>query len=79
LTDPLSLAKYPYVHGNPVNLTDPSGLFVFGGGSSSELAVASKISAILKAIYSASPLIIRAIGQTAGTVVKLAKLLSSAI
>jgi RHS repeat-associated protein len=27
LTDPLSLAKYPYVHGNPVNLTDPSGLF----------------------------------------------------
>ncbi|NEQ99797.1 MAG: hypothetical protein F6K30_24355 [Cyanothece sp. SIO2G6] len=28
LTDPLSLAKYPYVHGNPVNSTDPSGLLV---------------------------------------------------
>jgi len=24
---PLSLAKYPYVHGNPVNGVDPSGLF----------------------------------------------------
>ena len=31
MSDPLSLAKYPYVHGNPVNLTDPSGLFVGGG------------------------------------------------
>ncbi|MCC3595178.1 RHS repeat-associated core domain-containing protein, partial [Microcoleus sp. PH2017_28_MFU_U_A] len=28
LTEPLSLAKYPYVHGNPVNATDPSGLFL---------------------------------------------------
>lgn len=27
LDEPLLLAKYPYVHGNPVNLTDPSGLF----------------------------------------------------
>jgi RHS repeat-associated protein len=27
LTDPLSLAKYPYTQGNPVNATDPSGLF----------------------------------------------------
>jgi RHS repeat-associated protein len=27
MSDPLSLAKYPYVHGNPVNSTDPSGLF----------------------------------------------------
>ncbi len=27
MTNPLSLAKYPYVHGNPVNLIDPSGLF----------------------------------------------------
>jgi len=26
LTDPQSLAKYPYVHANPVNATDPSGL-----------------------------------------------------
>jgi RHS repeat-associated protein len=26
LTDPLSLTNYPYVHGNPVNATDPSGL-----------------------------------------------------
>jgi hypothetical protein len=27
LTDPLSLTNYSYVHGNPVNATDPSGLF----------------------------------------------------
>ena len=32
MREPLSLAKYPYGHGNPVNLTDPSGLFV-GYGS----------------------------------------------
>lgn len=30
LSDPLSLAKYPYVHGNPVNLTDPTGLYING-------------------------------------------------
>lgn len=29
MTEPLSLTKYPYVHGNPVNLTDPSGLFAY--------------------------------------------------
>ncbi|PSF35821.1 hypothetical protein C7H19_15470 [Aphanothece hegewaldii CCALA 016] len=27
-SEPLSLAKYPYVHSNPVNFTDPSGLFI---------------------------------------------------
>ncbi|MFP4253473.1 MAG: RHS repeat-associated core domain-containing protein [Halothece sp.] len=32
---PLSLAKYPYAHGNPVNLTDPSGLFVGYGNPKS--------------------------------------------
>ncbi|MEC4811700.1 MAG: RHS repeat-associated core domain-containing protein [Scytonema sp. PMC 1069.18] len=30
IIDPLSLAKYPYVHGNPVNMIDPSGLFGLG-------------------------------------------------
>jgi len=28
MMQPLSLAKYPYVHGNPVNATDPSGMLV---------------------------------------------------
>jgi len=30
MTNPLSLAKYPYVHGNPVNGVDPSGMFTIG-------------------------------------------------
>ncbi|MBZ8178553.1 RHS repeat-associated core domain-containing protein [Oscillatoria salina] len=29
MSEPLSLAKYPYVHGNPVNATDPSGLLAY--------------------------------------------------
>jgi len=28
MMQPLSLAKYPYVHGNPVNAIDPSGMFL---------------------------------------------------
>lgn len=31
MNDPLSLNGYSYVHGNPVNRTDPSGLFPIGG------------------------------------------------
>jgi RHS repeat-associated protein len=45
MREPLSLAKYPYAHGNPVNLTDPSGLFV-GYGST-----AVTISTILQTAY----------------------------
>jgi len=30
MMQPLSLAKYPYVHGNPVNGVDPSGMFTIG-------------------------------------------------
>lgn len=31
MQDPQSLHKYLYVHGDPVNMTDPSGLFGVGG------------------------------------------------
>ncbi len=43
LTEPLSLAKYPYVHGNPVNNTDPSGLLI------QETTVASSVQNTLQA------------------------------
>lgn len=49
MTEPLSIAKYPYAHGNPVNAIDPSGLFpeLTMGGLSNTLAVAG----ILAAMY----------------------------
>ncbi|NEP81417.1 MAG: hypothetical protein F6K39_26585, partial [Okeania sp. SIO3B3] len=49
LTDPLSLAKYPYVHGNPVNHTDPSGLLKFD----SQIAIA--VHSILSSIPTVAP------------------------
>ncbi|NEQ99906.1 MAG: hypothetical protein F6K30_24940 [Cyanothece sp. SIO2G6] len=49
LSDPLSLAKYPYVHGNPVNATDPSGLFKF------DTVVGPIIQSILNAIPTVTP------------------------
>ncbi len=61
LTEPLSRAKYPYVHGNPVNAIDPSGLFQEG-----ELGVTLKISEILNVLRPALPLI-RFVGRTART------------
>ena len=49
LSDPLSLAKYPYVHGNPVNATDPSGLLKLD-----TIAVLQAVSA-LHLLYRSSP------------------------
>ncbi len=41
MDEPLSLAKYPYVHGNPVNATDPSGLFKIGETSAAIQIIAA--------------------------------------
>jgi len=37
MMQPLSLAKYPYVHGNPVNGVDPTGMFLIAGETLREL------------------------------------------
>ncbi|MEH2294032.1 RHS repeat-associated core domain-containing protein [Nostoc sp.] len=62
MTEPLSLTKYPYAHGNPVNGTDKSGMFV-----DQDITIADVISSILDRISPISPLI-RVIGRTAGTI-----------
>jgi len=49
LMEPLSLAKYPYVHGNPVNAIDPSGLFL------EDSVAAINISSILSTFQYLSP------------------------
>jgi RHS repeat-associated protein len=46
LEEPLSLNKYGYVHGNPINNTDPTGMFALSMG---ELTAAFTIAAILGA------------------------------
>jgi len=61
MTEPLSLAKYPYVHGNPVNSTDPSGMFTIG-----EVAI-DNTRVSLERAYEASSAI-----RPAGTVSKIA-------
>ncbi len=49
MTQPLSIAKYPYAHGNPVNLIDPSGLS--GELSMGGINVTIAMGAILAAMY----------------------------
>ena len=63
ISDPLSLAKYPYVHSNPVNATDPTGLFL----SLNSLSASSVMSGILNAITPVYPLVGAYAGQIAGT------------
>lgn len=43
LDEPLSLAKYPYVHGNPVNATDPSGLLALAGSLTKTQSILANI------------------------------------
>jgi RHS repeat-associated protein len=61
LMEPLSLAKYPYVHGNPVNAIDPSGLFLEDSGA------AINISSILSTFtYSLPYVAATAVGLSSG-------------
>jgi len=55
-SDPQSLHKYLYAHANPVNMTDPSGLFTFGG-----LGIAIAIGAIIGAIIDLTPFYVPAL------------------
>jgi RHS repeat-associated protein len=50
LTEPLSLAKYSYVHGNPVNMTDPTGLSAFAWEGALTLSILSTLTAITPAL-----------------------------
>ena len=43
LTQPLSLAKYSYTYNNPVNLTDPSGMYVCLAEESNVLAIQAEL------------------------------------
>jgi RHS repeat-associated protein len=65
LSEPLSLNKYAYVHGNPVNATDPTGMFAL-----SELNVTLAISTILAGygVYNANANPLRSSAGTAGSV-----------
>ena len=62
LIEPLSLAKYPYVHGNPVNAIDPSGLLILSPQKTTAISVMLKT---LTTIRRASPYI-GALGIVAG-------------
>ena len=65
LTDPLSLTKYPYVHGNPVNQTDPSGLLKF------DTDVAAILHSILSRIPGVSPVGALRAATTVDSIVKI--------
>jgi RHS repeat-associated protein len=72
LMEPLSLAKYPYVHGNPVNAIDPSGMFLIGGGFfdalSAQAELAKQHAALTAAVFSTvRSFLFRSLGQTAWT------------
>jgi len=69
MMQPLSLAKYPYVHGNPVNAIDPSGMFK--EDSLGALAVVAELSKITVPLVFSLPIIGGAIviGGVAGVAV----------
>ncbi|MEL4894708.1 NucA/NucB deoxyribonuclease domain-containing protein, partial [Crocosphaera sp. Alani8] len=60
----MSLAKYPYVHGNPVNAVDPTGLF----SSLLDNSIASKIQSILASQSSAQIFRVTATAGTRGSI-----------
>ncbi|WP_249070113.1 putative Ig domain-containing protein [Argonema antarcticum] len=56
MTEPLSRAKYPYVHGNPVNAIDPSGLFSITENTATQLNISSLASQSVPTIKTATTL-----------------------
>jgi RHS repeat-associated protein len=73
LEEPLSLAKYPYVHGNPINYIDPSGLLVY------ELETASILQRILASLSTPIPIGAIGVARTVGETIAIVSIATAAI